>query len=285
MPWATLRSALFAPIRPGVRAAMTRQQIATVGDYRIIYTGIRLDQADLDVYEQVLHLARSTPLGHAVRFKTRALLRTLGRSEGKSDRDWLLKSLSRLSACEIEVSNGRMAYAGSLIHEQGRDDEAGTHYIVLNPRLAALYQQGWAPVRWEDRRALGKQQLAKWLHGFILGQQRPLTFSIANLMELANSNYERERDFRKAFDTAAAALNTFDWPRRAAAAGGWESTSAWSATSAATPVRTSWASATPGSMSRSRRATAPLAPRNSRSPTSATIPAGASTSTRALSPT
>lgn len=207
VPSATLRSALFAPIRPGVRAAMTRQQIATVGDYRIIYTGIRLDQADLDVYEQVLHLARGTPLGQAVRFKTRVLLRALGRSEGKANRDWLLKSLSRLSACEIEVSNGKVAYAGSLIQEQGRDDVAGMHYIVLNLRLTALYQQGWAPVRWEERKALGKQQLAKWLHGFIQGQQKPLTFTIANLMELADSNYERERDFRKAFDAAAASLN------------------------------------------------------------------------------
>lgn len=207
VPWATLRSALFAPIRPGARAALTRERIAAVGDYRIIYTGIRLDQADLDVYEQILHLARKTNLGQPVRFRTRALLRTLGRAEGKSNREWLLRSLSRLSACEIEVGNGRATYAGSLIHEQGRDDEAGLHYIILNPRLTALYTQGWAAIRPEERKALGQQQLAKWLHGFLHGQRHPLTFDTDNLSKLAGGNYARQRDFRRAIDEAAASLN------------------------------------------------------------------------------
>jgi len=206
VPWAAVRSALFAPVKPGARGAMQRAEIAAVGDFRIIYTGIRLDQADLDVYEQVLHVARATPLGEAVRFKTREMLRALDRETGKSDREWLFRALSRLAACEIEITNGKVAYAGSLIQEQGRDEEAGTHYIVLNPRLGALYSHGWAPVKWEERKALGGRQLAKWLHGFIAGGQNPVTFNIAALMRLANSGYERARDFRQAMDEAGAAL-------------------------------------------------------------------------------
>ena len=207
IPWAALRSALFAPVRPGVRAALQREQIAAVGDFRIIYTGIRLDQSDLDVYEEVLHIANPKPLGQVIRFKTRELLRSLGRTEGSQNREWLYKSLSRLSACEIEISNGKSAYGGSLIQDQGRDEIAGIHYIVLNPRLNALFQQGYALNKREARKSLGRHQLAKWLHGFVLNQQHPLTFTIARLMELADSHYERERDFRKAMDAAATAIN------------------------------------------------------------------------------
>jgi hypothetical protein len=207
VPWAALRSALFAPVRPGARAALRREKIAAVGDFKIIYTGIRLDQADLDVYERVLHLARKTPLGEAVKFRTRDMLADLGRPAGKSGRDWLLKSLSQLAAGEIEVSNGKFAYAGSLIQEQGRDEEAGLHYIVLNPRLTALYGQGWSAVRQEHRLALGKQQLAKWLHGFIQGQRHPLTWNIREFEALANAHYKRSRDFRNAVGEAVESLN------------------------------------------------------------------------------
>lgn len=208
VPLATLRSALFAPVKPGTRASMKRKQIANVGNVRIIYTGFQLDQADFDVYQQVLHLARQTPLGKQVKFKTREMLQALGRKTGGSDRTWLLDSLSRLSANEIEVSDGARSYAGSLIQEQARDQAAGVHFVVLNPKLAALYdQQGWTPMRWETRKALGSRQLAKWLYGFIQGQRRPLTFAIADLMGYANSRQKRERDFRRSVDTAAASIN------------------------------------------------------------------------------
>jgi hypothetical protein len=212
VPWAALRSALFAPVRRGARSSCQREQIASVGDYRIVYTGLRLDQADLDVYEQVLHLGRNINLGEPVKFKTREMLRMLDRATGKQNREWLLKSLSRLAASEVEISNGKLTYAGSLIHEQGRDEEAGMHYIILNPRLGQLYAQGWHPVRWEERKALRGQQLAQWLHNFIAGQQRPLTFMVEDLIKLSDSNYARVRDFRKAFDEAAEAVQGIGIP-------------------------------------------------------------------------
>lgn len=183
---------------------MQREEIAAVGDFRIIYTGLRLDQADLDVFQQVLHQARSTPLGHVVRFNRRDMLKHLGRAQGKSDRDWLLKSLSRLAACEIEISNGRLAFSGSLIQNQARDEEAGMHYIILDPKLATIYDQGWSPMPWEKRKALGRKQLAKWYQAFIAGQRNPLTFHIVELERLSCSNYSRQRRFRDELEQAAA---------------------------------------------------------------------------------
>lgn len=211
LPWAALRSALFAPVKPGTRKAMTRSKIAAVGDYQITYTGHQLDQADLDTFEQVLFHARGS-LGKPVSFKTKPMLTQMKKGTGKSQRDWLLDSLSRLTACEVEIKCGSLAYAGSLIQEHGRDDETGTHFVMVNPRIARLFwneetRGTFSTYRHEQRKQLGKKQLAKWLHGFMAGNTRPLTFAVASLMELSGSKIKLPRQFRAAVDTAADDVN------------------------------------------------------------------------------
>lgn len=209
VPWVALRTALFAPVRRGARRAMQRETLEAIADWKITYTGFQLDQADLDVYEHVLHLARRQPLGNIVEFRTRQMLDDLGRASGKSQREWLLKSLDRLQACAIEFKLGEVTYTGSLIQEQGRVDDArggGKHYVRLNPKLSSLYDHGYNTIRWESRLALGSNQLAKWLHNFVATLTKPYTFPIAKLAALSNSHYERSRDFRAAFEDAAALL-------------------------------------------------------------------------------
>lgn len=209
VPWVALRTALFAPVRRGARRALQREKLEAIADWKITYTGFQLDQADLDVYEHVLHLARRLPLGNVVEFKTREMLAELGRSVGKSDREWLLKSLDRLQACAIEFRLGDVAYTGSLIQEQGRMEEAktgGQHYVRLNPKISNLYDHGFSTISWENRKLLGSNQLAKWLHNFVVTLRQPLTFKIEKLMALSNSHYSRPRDFRNALEEAAALL-------------------------------------------------------------------------------
>lgn len=210
VPWVALRTALFAPVRRGARRAMQREVLEAIADWKITYTGFQLDQADLDVYEHVLHLARKTPLGSVVEFRTRQMLKDLNRASGKSQREWLLKSLDRLQACAIEFRLGDVTYTGSLIQEQGRvDDPKGTggrHFVRLNPKLISLYEHGYNSINWEARMALGSNQLAKWLHNFVVTLKKPYTYKIDKLAALSNSNYERARDFRNAVDDAAALL-------------------------------------------------------------------------------
>lgn len=208
VPKAALYSALFAPIRKGAREAVQRESIASINGYRIVYTGFRLDQADLDVFEQVLHMFRGgagASRQQAVHITTRDMLKRIGRAQGKANREWLLKSLARLQACAVEIEKDGQVYSGSLISEQARNREAGdnTHAIIISPRLVALFDQGYSQVVWAQRLALARKPLAQWLHGFIAGQRHPLTFKLADLTRYADSNYARERDFRAALDEAA----------------------------------------------------------------------------------
>ena len=82
VPNSILRSALFGVIRRGPRAYLARVKKATVDGVTIIHSGPTLDQADLDVWEQCLHLARTSGLGTRIEFSTGSFLKAIGRSMG-----------------------------------------------------------------------------------------------------------------------------------------------------------------------------------------------------------
>ena len=99
----------------GRRYLLRKELIATQDGVTIRYTGGQLDQADLDVWEQVLHLARTQALGTKCYFTAHGFLKALGRSTGKQNHVWLGESLARLGATWVEISDGRRTYFGSLI--------------------------------------------------------------------------------------------------------------------------------------------------------------------------
>ncbi|MBL8252349.1 MAG: hypothetical protein JNJ76_01950 [Candidatus Competibacter sp.] len=67
VPNGMLRSALFGAIRRGSRRYMERERIAALEGIEIFYTGQRLDQGDLDVWEMILHIARLQGRGNECR--------------------------------------------------------------------------------------------------------------------------------------------------------------------------------------------------------------------------
>ena len=56
---------------------------------KIIFTGWQLDQSDRDVWELALHMARQQPLGQDIYFSAHGFLKSLGRSTGKAQHEWL----------------------------------------------------------------------------------------------------------------------------------------------------------------------------------------------------
>ena len=82
-PNAVLRGALFAAIHKD-RRYMDRELIAAQDGITIRYTGKQLGQSDLDVWEQVLHLARTQALGTECHFTAHGFLKALGRQTGRA---------------------------------------------------------------------------------------------------------------------------------------------------------------------------------------------------------
>jgi hypothetical protein len=194
VPNGILRSALFGAVKRGKRRYMEREPVAAVEGVDLIYTGPRLDQADLDVWEGALHLARLIPLGDRIEFTEKGFLKLIGRGGeggeniGKSDREWLKKTLARLKANAVEVKQGPYAYGGSLVDEYFRDESTGRYVLILNPRMKVMFgRDGWTQIDWSIRQALRGYPLAQWLHGFYSTHAQPYPLKVETLHKLCGS--------------------------------------------------------------------------------------------------
>ena len=207
VPNSILRSALFGAIGRGKRA-YNSGWITSVGGVDIKHTGPQLDQADLDVWEQCLHISRGSKLGDSVEFSAHRFLKDIGRQTGKSQRDWLKESFMRLMTSVIEVSDGDRSYAGQLIHHHMRDDTTGLQRITINPKIVKLYSpDGWTMLDWKGRLALRNHPLALWLHGFYSTHAKPFKYKVETIHKLCGSQSKNVTDFRKDLRKAFEVMN------------------------------------------------------------------------------
>ena len=202
VPNSALRGALFAAIQGKDRMAMERKLLAVQNGMEIRFTGIQLNQSDLDVWEQALHLARMHPLGTRCHFTAHAFLKALGRSTGKAQHEDLKKNFARLMGCGVEITHGRYTYGGSLL-EFYRDEQAKLYAVEINPKIIALYDAGWTALDWKKRKLLSRKPLALWLHGFYATHADPYPIKIEKFRELSGSRtkeiWKFTQNLKKAF--------------------------------------------------------------------------------------
>jgi hypothetical protein len=188
VPNGFLRSALFGAIRRGPRRYLDRERIGALEGIEIFYTGQRLDQGDLDVWEVVLHAVRFQGLGDKCQVTAYQLLKALGKTDSGKNRDILDRRLSRLNATAVRVKQGRYSYEGSLIDEAYQDEKTRAYMLNVNSKLRSLYEPDqFTQIDWVVRRELDGQPLAQWLHGFYASHAQPYPISIAKLHELSGS--------------------------------------------------------------------------------------------------
>ena len=197
-PNAVLRGALFAAIHKDRQYMHRKELIATQDGVTIRYTGSQLDQADLDVWEQVLHLARTQALGTKCHFTAYGFLKALGRHTGTTAHEWLGSAFARLGASWVEISDGRRTYLGSLIEGGVRDEDTGRYVLEINPELAEFFgPTRWTQIDWEQRQHLRGKPLALWLHGFYATHAAPYPLRVEYLHKLSGSQTKRLRKFKE----------------------------------------------------------------------------------------
>jgi len=163
------RSALFAAIRSKDRRQMHKEVVASQEGVEISFTGEQLNQDDHDNFMQLVKLASGRPLGHTVIVPANAILRTLGRSTGKSQHDQLRADMDRLVTGTVTIrSNGIANISATWSTMRCKIPvspyTSGIGPNRLNPRLVTLF----APSRytlnnWQTRQMLGQKDLARWL--------------------------------------------------------------------------------------------------------------------------
>ena len=198
VPNSVLRSALFGAIKRGKRAFQQRVKKASVEGVTVIHTGPQLDQADLDVWEECLHLARTGQLGTRIDFTAGGFLKAIERGTGKSQHEWLKSAFARLSSSVVEVADGKRAYFGPMLIGGARDDETGHYVIEMNPKIVSLFgTDGWSSIEFKARRALKKQPLSQWLHGFYSSHAKPFPMRVETLHRLCGSENKQLAGFRR----------------------------------------------------------------------------------------
>jgi hypothetical protein len=198
VPNGVLRSALFGAIRKGPRRYLKRERIASLEGVDILYTGERLDQGDLDVWQAVLHIARLQDMGEQCRFTAYAMLKMLGKANTGQNREILHTRLTRLRANAVEIRQGRFTYIGGLVDEAYKDEETLEYVVVLNPKLRALFERDqWTATDWAVRLELTGHPLAQWLHGFYATHAQPYPISAEKLHELCGSENQSLRGFKQ----------------------------------------------------------------------------------------
>lgn len=224
-PNSLLRSALFGiGSSRGKRHYCERERIAAWRGFEIRYTGQRLNQNDLDVWLNAIELLREGELGQRIHFTFRGFLKDLGRSGSGQNMEWLKKTISRLTACAVEISDGEKTYGGSLIQEFGWDFRTDDFFLVLNPRISSLFaREQYTRLHWETRLAL-PSGFAQWLHGYVCSHratpEAPHKVRLETLYKLSGSAQKELRFFRRTVRAGAEAL------QNAAVIANWELTAA-----------------------------------------------------------
>lgn len=205
VPNAILRSALFSVMKD--RPAVTRELLAAVDNVKIIFTGIRLNQKDLDYFEELLHLQRMYPLGEEIRFTASALLKTMGLSTGKAQYDELKDVMARLQANTTEVTvDNKKTFSRSLIEKANRDEETQEYIVQLSPLLLRMFDDGYTQVDWAQRHSLGKNMLAKALHGLYATHASPYPVKVDTIRRLTGSTTKDLSKFRQQLRAALTSL-------------------------------------------------------------------------------
>ena len=198
VPNSALRGALFAAIQGKNRQYMKRELLAVQQGMEIRFTGMQLDQSDLDVWEQALHLARMHPLGTRCEFTAHAFLKALGRSTGKPMHEWLKDVFARLAGAVVEITQNGKTYFGPLIEGGIRDESTGLYVLHLNPGIVKLYDAGmWTALDWQQRQQLRRKPLALWLHGFYASHADPYPMKVETLHRLSGSGNPCLRSYKR----------------------------------------------------------------------------------------
>lgn len=194
VPNGFLRSALFGAIAKGKRRYIDGEQLAALDGIEIRYTGQRLDQGDLDVWESVLHAVRLQEMGSQCRVTSYALLKLMGLTDTGKNRVTLNKRITRLVASALTVKQGRYSYIGSLIAGAAKDEETQEWVIELDAKLRPLFAADqFTQVEWAVRHALNGKPLAQWLHGFYASHAKPFPMKVETLLRLCGSESELRR--------------------------------------------------------------------------------------------
>lgn len=222
MPNHIARSSLFAPVARGRKKYHDETPIVTRADVIMTYTGAQLDEAQSDVWMQLVFLARNTPLGEPVEINRASFLTAIGRKVGGYQYKWLHQAIKAFTKATIIIvakrSDGSSKYhightkAFHMLSDFDYNENTETYTFTIDPRWKALFGgQEYALIDWEKRLQIGQgQDLAKALQRlFATSNESPQRYDL-NWLKDKMQYTGRQRDFKIALDKALGELKRLE---------------------------------------------------------------------------
>lgn len=218
MPNNIALSSLFAPVARGRKKLHKASLLLETPSVVMRFWGEQLDEAQADVWMQLMFLASQAPLGEPIRVNRAQLLRAVGRSVGKAQYDWLHRTAQALSWAMLSIVSlgkyeiGERKAKGSqpaekllhMIEGYDYDPELEEYVLRVDPRWHKLYgNREYAELDWSKRLQIGQgQDLAKSLQRLIVtSKDIDQRWTLAFLKKRAQSE-GRTRDFKEALSRA-----------------------------------------------------------------------------------
>ena len=217
-----LRSAFFAAVASKHRKIFADQAVASKEPEGILiaaqdgvtikYTGTQLNQYDADVFFEILHRSRRSPLGTFAIFSGSDFLKSIGRVRNNLNYEDLDTSLRRLKRGTVDVAwrgaNSRpMQYTGSLLAEVERETESKLYKVSLFPKIKILFEPtSLTYLQWPDRKKLLRAPLAQWLHSYFSTHARPFPITVSWIQEKSGHADSRRADFLRTLRNAVKVL-------------------------------------------------------------------------------
>ena len=198
-PNAINRSPIFGVVKRGRRKYLSKEKLATIGDTEIEYSGEALNQADKDVWYELLNRAKESfkraddnePFVE-VRFGVRDFLRAIDRTESGASQKWLEASLERLMSARINIQYKQMKYKGVLVLRQIVNMDTSEVILHVDRQIATLFTgKTITKINWRLRLSLGAADTTKWLYDYILSHQattyNPHRIGLGKLYNMSHS--------------------------------------------------------------------------------------------------
>lgn len=202
-PNSFLRSALFSAIQSKDRQYLKEVTLASSRDVVLKFTGEQLNQEDLTVWEALVHLARTSPLGTVCNFTAYGLLKSLELHTGGAEHRRLHSTIIRLAGAVVEIKHEGQQYFGTLIQSGVKDELTKQYAVKLNPELIRLYgETQWTALNWNQRLQLRSKSLAQALHGYYSSHNRPYPVKLATLQLYTGSQNSDSRSFKRQVNRA-----------------------------------------------------------------------------------
>lgn len=197
-PNSFIRSALFSAIQSKDRQFIKSVTLASQQGITVTFTGEQLNQEDLTLWETLVHLAKSHPLGNVCSFTAHGILKALDLNTGGTAHQRLHEGITRLIACAVEITHEGKTYTGSLV-EGSTKEEITSHYAVrLNKDIIRLYgETQWTGIDWQQRLKLRKKPLAQALHAFYSSHRQPFPVKLATLQNLTGSRNAQAAGYKR----------------------------------------------------------------------------------------